>query len=89
MNVRFLKKALDDKFKEIDNFITKKVVKRLTGYQQETSDRLDGIERSTYDTRDTIKRENMLKFTKMNEDMQNKNTESKDAMKEHTEQFSK
>ena len=56
---KFVRKVLDEKFKEIDNFLGKKVMKSILMLQQETNLRLDSIERGTYDTRETIRRDTM------------------------------
>merc|ERR1719237_955152 len=87
MIVRFLRKSLDYKFKEIDNFITKKVITKVVGYKQEISERLDGIERSALDTKDTLKKENNLKFSKLKEDMSNKRKDTEDTMQEQVKKF--
>ena len=64
-NIRIIRKTLDDKFKEIDNYLARKVMTPLLSLTQETGTRLDGIERSTYETRDSIKRDSVQKFANM------------------------
>mmetsp|Transcript_17994 Transcript_17994/g.24133 ORF Transcript_17994/g.24133 Transcript_17994/m.24133 type:complete len:119 (+) Transcript_17994:2749-3105(+) len=71
-NMRLIRKALDEKFKEIDNFLGKKVMKNLLDLGQETGARLDVIERGAYDTRDAIKRDTMQKFGILKEQMEEK-----------------
>ena len=85
--MRLIRKALDEKFKEIDNFLGRKVMKNLNDLSVETGTRLDSIERGSFDTREAIKRDSLQKFANLKENMQEKNNQMKEAMEEQSKTF--
>lgn len=46
-NLSFMRKTLDEKFKTIDNIISRKVMKSIGELQRETNQRLESIERGS------------------------------------------
>ena len=86
-NMRLIRKALDEKFKEIDNFLGRKVMKSLNDLSVETGTRLDSIERGSFDTREAIKRDSLQKFANLKETMQEKNNQMQEAMADQSKKF--
>lgn len=86
-NMRLIRKALDEKFKEIDNFLGRKVMKSLNDLSVETGTRLDSIERGSFDTREAIKRDSLQKFANLKETMQEKNNQMQEAMENQSKNF--
>ena len=68
--MRLIRKTLDEKFREIDNYLARKVMTPLLALTSDTGQRLEVIERSTYDTRDAIKRDSVQKFASMKDQVQ-------------------
>jgi len=82
-NVRLMRKALDEKFKQIDNFLSRKVMKSLVDMSHDTSSRLDMIEKSSYDSQESIKRDAVQKFANMKDFVKEQITSnSSDSKKE-------
>ena len=56
-NPRALRKALDERCREINSFLNKKVLKSLVDMSSETSIRLDQLDHTTFAMQDSIKRD--------------------------------
>ena len=56
-NPRAIRKVLEDRFREIDTFLNKKVLKGLVDMNTETGVRLDQLEHTTIAIQETIKKD--------------------------------
>ena len=56
-NSRAVRKALDERFREINSFLNKKVLKSLVDMSTETGIRLDQLDHTTFAMQDSIKRD--------------------------------
>ena len=86
-NFRQVKKTIDDKFKAIDNLISRKVMKSIGELQRETNTRLESIEIGSIETRETIRKDAERKFSNLKEKFTEEHKEKQDAMFNNNQEF--
>ena len=78
---KFMKKALDERFKEIDSLLNKKVLKNLIDLGSVTTARLDGMEKGNYILQDRLRKDMLSRFAKLKQELQEKNIEMEQKLK--------
>ena len=68
-NSRALRKALDDKFKEINTFLSKKVLKSVIDLGQETGTKFEQLEQNGTFMQDQIKNETKRELDKLKDEL--------------------
>ena len=61
-------RQVDQRFKEVDAFMNKKLYRGLIELSTETGTRLEQIERGSFAMQDSLKRDTQIKFTKLKEE---------------------
>ena len=71
--LKALKKALGDRFRELDTFLNKRIVPSLTGLTEDVGGRLESLEQTNAELARNIKKEQQNRFTKMRDDILKEN----------------
>lgn len=73
--LKAIKKALGDRFRELDTFLNKRIVPSLTGLTEDVGGRLESLEQTNAELARSIKKEQQTRFTKMRDDILKENQE--------------
>ena len=84
-----ISRLVQEKFKQLDTVLNKRVIPGLVELQEESSMRMEQIERASVNIQKSIKKEMQLKFAKMREDLKLVNQETQNKSLNGADQLRK
>jgi len=72
-DAKAMKKELNDRFRELDTFLNKRVLPSIGSLAEEMGGRLETLEQTSADLSKALKREQQAKFNKMRDDILREN----------------